>query len=197
MRTLILAFTLVSSCAFAQSPLIKVLSEELDRNFTYLKQNGQPPPYFMGYEVSENDQDVIVASEGSIDQQSHGHARYLDVTIRVGSPAFDNYRVSQGQRPRFTAATPIALADDPDSIRRTVWLATDRVYRAASQRLIRLQADEKLRSAALDSSDDFSKEEAQVYANDPAQIKFDAAAWAARRRARSASPPRSLSIRGR
>jgi predicted Zn-dependent protease len=29
-------------------------------------------------------------------------------------------------------------------------------------------------------SDDFSKEEAQVYANDPPQIKFDAKAWAAR-----------------
>jgi predicted Zn-dependent protease len=186
-RTLILAITLVSSCAYAQSPLIKVLSEELDRNFTYLKQNGQPPPYFMGYEVAENDQDVIVASEGSIDQQNHAHSRYLDVTIRVGSPAFDNYRVSQGQRPRFTSATSIALSDDPDSIRRTVWLATDRVYRSASQRLIRLQADEKLRSAALDSSDDFSKEEAQVYANDPPQIKFDAAAWATRLKRLSAA----------
>jgi len=133
----------------------------------------------MGYEVAENDQDVIVASEGSIDQQNHNHARYLDVTIRVGSPAFDNYRVSQGQRPRFTSATPVALADDSDSIRRTVWLATDKVYRAASQRLLRLQSDEKLRSAALDSSDDFSKEEAQVYASEPPQVKFDAASWAA------------------
>ncbi len=187
MRTLTLALTLLSGCAFGQSPLIRLLSEELDRNFTYLKQNGQPPPYFMGYEVAENDQDVIIASEGSIDQQQHNHTRYLDVTIRVGSPAFDNYRVTQGQRARFTSATPIALADDADSIRRTVWLATDRVYRAGAQRLIRLQADEKLRTAALDSSDDFSKEEAQVYANDPQQIKFDAAAWAVRLKRLSAA----------
>ena len=187
MRTLTLALTLLSGCAFDQSPLIRLLSEELDRNFTYLKQNGQPPPYFMGYEVAENDQDVIIASEGSIDQQQHNHTRYLDVTIRVGSPAFDNYRVTQGQRARFTSATPIALADDADSIRRTVWLATDRVYRAGAQRLIRLQADEKLRTAALDSSDDFSKEEAQVYANDPQQIKFDAAAWAVRLKRLSAA----------
>jgi TldD protein len=177
----------MSACAFAQSPLIRVLTEELDRNFNYLKQNGQPPPYFMGYEVNDNDQDVIVASEGSIDQQQHNHARYLDVTIRMGTPAFDNYRVSQGRRPRFTTATPIPLEDDADSIRRTVWLATDRVYRAGSQRLLQLQADEKLRTAALDSSDDFSKEEAQAFSSGPAPLKFDAAAWATRLKRLSAA----------
>jgi len=141
----------------------------------------------MGYEVAENDTDVIVASEGSIDQQNHSHTRYLDVTIRVGTPEFDNYRVSQGRRVRFTTATPIALNDDPDSIRRNVWLATDRVYRSASQRLIQLQADEKLRTAALDSSDDFSKEEPQVHVADPGQLKFDAAAWAERLKRLSAA----------
>ncbi|MEP6961702.1 MAG: metallopeptidase TldD-related protein [Acidobacteriota bacterium] len=182
MRTLFIALALVSSCASAQSSLVKVLSDELDRNYSYLKQNGQPPPYFMGYSVSENESDVIIASQGSIDSQTHNHIRYLDVTIRVGTAAFDNYHLSGGQRPRFTSATPVALADDPDSIKRTVWLATDRVYRAASRRFIQLQADEKLRTAALDTSDDFSKEEAQVYANDPPQIRFDAAAWAARMR---------------
>ncbi len=162
--------------------MIKVLSEELDRNYAYLKQNSQPPPYFMGYEVAENESDTIVASEGSIDSQNHIQTRYLDVTVRVGSPTFDNYHLSRGQRAQFTNATPIALADDSDSIRRVVWLASDRVYRGAAQRLIRLQSDEKLRTSSLDTSDDFSKEEVQVYANDPPQIKFDAAAWAQRLR---------------
>jgi predicted Zn-dependent protease len=179
-RKLILSLTLVSASAFAQSPLIKVLSDELERNFSYLKQNSAPAPYFMGYEVSENDTDVISASEGSIDAQNHSHTRYLDVTIRVGSPAFDNYHLTRGQRPRFGGATSIALSDDADSIRRTVWLATDKVYRATSQAYLKLQDDEKLRTAALDSSDDFSKEEAQVYAKAPAPVKFDSDAWAQR-----------------
>lgn len=182
MRTLIFALTLASSCAFSQTPLIKILSEELDRNFTYLKQKGEPAPYFMGYEVAENLVDTIAASEGSIDDESHNHTRYLDVTIRVGTPAFDNYHLSGGQRPRFTQATALALSDDEDAIRRSVWLATDRVYRGTSQRFIRLQADEKLRTAALDSSDDFSKEEPQVFSDDPPKVKFDAAAWAQRLR---------------
>jgi TldD protein len=179
-KILSVCLVLASSLSFGQSPLIRVLSEELDRNFAALKQNGQPPPYFLGYEVAENNTDVIVASSGSIEQQQHSHTRYLDVTMRLGNPKFDNYHVTQGQRPRFTSASPIALADDPDSIRRTVWLATDRVYRAASQRMIRLESDEKLRTAALDTSDDFSKEEPQVFSAAPAPIKFDASAWSDR-----------------
>jgi predicted Zn-dependent protease len=185
-RTLILALTLASSCAFSQTPLIKILSDELARNFSYLKQKGDPAPYFMGYEVADNNVDTISASEGSIDDQTHSHTRYLDVTIRVGTPAFDNYHMAGGQRPRFTSATSISLPDDEDAIRRSVWLATDRVYRGASQRLIRMQADEKLRTAALDSSDDFSKEDPQVYTGDAPKVKFDAAAWAQRLRKLSA-----------
>jgi predicted Zn-dependent protease len=186
-KILFIALALVSSCASAQSSLVKVLTDELDRNFTYLKKNAQPAPYFMAYSVSENVSDVIIASQGSIDSQSHNQARYLDTTIRVGSPAFDNYHLSGGQRPRFTSATPVALNDDEDSIRRAVWLATDRVYRAASQRFIRLQADEKLRTAALDTSDDFSKEEVQAYTGAPQPLKFDGKAWADRLKKLSAA----------
>jgi predicted Zn-dependent protease len=179
-RTPFLSLTLVSSCALAQSPLIQILSSELNRNFDTLKQKSAPPPYFMAYAVTENDTDVIVASEGSIDDQTHSHTRYLDVTVRVGTPKFDNYHLVGGQRPRFGGANAIALTDDEDSIRRTVWLATDRVYRSAAQRLLRLQDDAKLRTASLDSSDDFSKEEPQVFEAAPGAIKFDTAAWADR-----------------
>ena len=89
MRTLIALFlTLVpaSSCAFAQSPLTKILLDELNRNFTILKQKGDPPPYFMGYAVTETEADVVEASGGSIDAQNHGQSRELDVTVRTGDP---------------------------------------------------------------------------------------------------------------
>jgi predicted Zn-dependent protease len=185
-RTLIFALILASGCASAQSSLMKVLADELDRNFTYLKENGDPAPYFMSYEVTENEADVIIASQGSLTQSNHSRTRYLDVSIRVGDHEFDNYHLDGRNRPRFTVATPIALEDNPAAIRRTVWLATDRTYRAASQRFIRLEADEKLRNQAGDSSDDFSKEEVQAYAAQPPQLNVDAAQWAERLRKLSA-----------
>ena len=65
------------------------------------------------------------------------------------------------------------MEDSPESIRQAVWLATDRVYRSASQRLIQIKADEKLRAAATDGSNDFSEEAPQVFFQQPpaAQIQ--------------------------
>ena len=170
MRTLVvfsLAALLCGASAHAQSPLVKILSDELERNFTALKQKAEPAPYFLGYEVTDQEEDVILASRGSIDGQNHNHDRILDVTVRVGSPKFDNYRRVGNDRVHFTLPTRIALDDNPDSIRKTVWLTTDRVYRGAAQRLIRIQSDEKLRAAAADGSDDFSVEQPQTFFSSP------------------------------
>ena len=62
-RTLI-ALAFICVAAQAQSPLVKILSDELDRNFSVLKQKGEPPPYFMGYEVTDDEEEVITASRG-------------------------------------------------------------------------------------------------------------------------------------
>ena len=185
MRTLVV-FSIVSACAYAQSPLVKILSDELERNFTALKQKADPAPYFLGYEVTDQESDVILASRGSVDGQNHNHARILDITIRAGSPKFDNYRRVANEHPRFTLATRLALDDNPDAIRKTIWLTTDRVYRGVAQRLIRIRSDEKLRSAAADGSDDFSVEQPQTSFSSPPKLKFNSSEWAARLRRVSA-----------
>ena len=179
--------TLFSTCVFAQSPLTKILTTELDRNYSVLKQKSDPAPYFMAYSVTETETNTVLASEGAITGQTQRRNRLLDITVRVGTPKFDNYRRINGQIPRFTVTTPIALDDNEAAIRQAAWLATDRVYRNSSQRLIQIKADEKLRAAADDDSDDFSKEDPQVfYAPIPA-LKFNAAEWDARLRKLSAN----------
>jgi len=183
---IILVLALLATCAPAQSQLSKILSSELDRNFNILKQKGDPAPYFMGYSVTDRETDVIVASAGSVDGQNHNHSRLLDVTVRVGTPKFDNYRRVNGQIPRFTVTMPLPLEDNAAAIRQTAWLATDRVYRNASQRLIQIKADEKLRAAATDGSDDFSTEQPQTFNSEPPKLRFNAADWGARLRKLSA-----------
>ena len=189
MRTLAVVSLVALWCgatAHAQSPLVKILSDELERNFNTLKQKADPAPYFLGFEVTDQEQDVILASRGSIDGQNHEHNRILDTTVRVGTPKSDNYRRVGNDRVRFTLPTRIALDDNADSIRKTVWLTTDRVYRGAAQRLIRIQSDEKLRAAAADGSDDFSVEQPQTSFSSPPALKFNSAEWAARLRKVSA-----------
>jgi TldD protein len=183
---LVLTLIPASSCAFAQSPLTKILLDELTRNFSILKQKGDPPPYFMGYAVTETESDVVEASGGSIDTQNHADVRELDVTVRTGDPAFDNYRRVGGNQPRFTTGAALALDDNPTAIKQTVWLSTDKVYRGASQWLIRLKSDDKLRAAPQDASGDFSVTQPQVHFSAAPKLKFNMGEWEARLRKLSA-----------
>ncbi|HEY4365381.1 MAG TPA: metallopeptidase TldD-related protein [Bryobacteraceae bacterium] len=179
MRILI-ALALLASSASAQTPLTKVLIDELGRNFNLLKQKADPAPYFMGYAVTETEGDEIEASRGSLDAQQHVHQRLLDVTVRAGDPKFDNYRRVGTDQPRFTSATPLALDDNPSALKQTIWLMTDRVYRGSSQRLIRLKNDDKLRAQQGDGSDDFSVEKPNTFYGMAPPFKFDASAWSTR-----------------
>jgi predicted Zn-dependent protease len=179
---IILVLAFLATCAPAQSPLSKILNSELDRNFKILQQKGDPAPYFMGYSVTDRETDLVIASAGSVDAQNHNRSRLLDITIRVGAPKFDNYRRVNGQIPRFTVTMPLPLEDNAAAIRQTAWLATDRVYRNASQRLIQIKADEKLRAAATDGSDDFSAEQPQSFNSEAPPLRFNAADWGARLR---------------
>jgi predicted Zn-dependent protease len=105
----------------------------------------------------------------------------LDVTVRTGDPSFDNYRRVGTEQLRSTGVS-IALDDNPAAIKQSVWLATDRVYRGASQRLIRLKSDDKLRAAPQDASGDFSTAPAQVHFSAAPKLKFNTAEWETRLR---------------
>lgn len=182
MRTLIALFITacsVSPSVFAQSPLTKILQDELTRNFTALKQ-ADPAPYFMGYAVTETESDLLQASGGSIDTENHGHIRELDVTVRTGDPNFDNYRRVGNDYPRFTTGALLPLDDNPTALKRVLWLNTDRVYRGAARRLIQLKSDDKLRAAPQDASGDFSPAPVQVSFSAAPKLKFNQAEWEAR-----------------
>jgi TldD protein len=172
----------VSPCAFAQSSLTKILLDELTRNFTLLKQQADPPPYFMGYAVTETESEVVEASSGSVDDESHSHTRDLDVTVRTGDPNFDNYRRVGNDQPRLSTSALVALDDNPAAIKRVVWLNTDKAYRSASRRLTQLKSDDKLRAAPQDASGDFSSAPQQVSFSAAPKLKFNLAEWEARLR---------------
>ncbi len=183
MRTLLVGFITACSLspyAMAQSPLTKILVDELTRNFTILKQQADPPPYFMGYAVTDTENDVIESSGGSVDSENHGHERELDVTVRTGDPSFDNFRRVGNNPPRGSTSGLVVLDDNPTAIKRVLWLNTDKAYRNAAQRLIQLKSDEKLRAAPQDASGDFSPAPVQVSYTSAPKFKFNTAEWEAR-----------------
>jgi len=176
-----LSFPLLA--AAPPQPLLQILGEELERNFTVLKRKADPAPYFLSYEVTETESEVISGASGTLSSVGHTRRRQLDVTLRVGTPKLDNYHVLGGNRASFTSGVLIALDNSPDAIRRVAWMETDRVYRAAARRLIEIKSDAQVKVAEEDQSNDFSVEEPSVKEELPPQLKIPGEEW--RNRVRS------------
>jgi len=177
----------VASIAFAQpSVLLDAMSQELNRNFSVLKEKADPPPYFMSYEVTEQEVRSVSGTLGAITASEGGKDRFLDVSVRVGSPQIDNYHRVRGDRGQFTSGASLTYEDNVNSIKRRLWLETDRAYRTAAERLIRIKTNTQVKVAEEDNSDDFSTEEPAVFQQAPPKLKFDEAVWSDRVRRLSA-----------
>lgn len=176
------------------SPLLDILTAELDRNFRVLKEKGDPAPYFLAYAVSDTESGLVSATLGYLEGKSANRSRLLDVTVRVGTPQLDNYHRLPGDRPRFSAAVPIPLEDLPAPVRQIAWLETDRTYREAVQRLIRIRTSTQVKPAEEDPSPDFSIEPPEKYVERWEPLQFPAGLWEDRVRKWSAALGRRREI---
>ena len=132
----------------AASPptLLDILSDELQRNFSVLKEKADPPPYYMAYTVTEEETQVVTASLGAVNGQHNEHLALSRHHHPRGQPEARQLSCREGQRARFTSGAIIPLDDVPDAIRRRVWLETDRTYRLAARRLIEIKSNAQLKS---------------------------------------------------
>jgi predicted Zn-dependent protease len=182
---LTLIFALPLAAASAPS-LLDILGDELQRNFTILKQDGDPPPYYMDYTVTDEESQSLSATLGTVDSRNKERLRYFDITLRVGAPQLDNYHAVNGARGRFTRGEVVPRDDVPDAIRRKVWLDTDRAYKLAAQRLIEIKSNQEVKVKDADSSADFSSEPPAMYQEPPPPIGNIDEQWAERARKWSA-----------
>ena len=182
-------FVCVTAAASAQSSvLLDTMGEELNRNFSTLKAKADPAPYFLSYEVTEQSFHGVAATLGALTSDAQGKSRRLDVCVRVGSSKLDNYHRVRGERAQFTSGAALTFEDQPASIKQRIWLETDRAYRLAAERLIKIRTNSEVQVAAQDSSSDFSSEEPladRMHMETVPQGHF-AAEWAARVRNLSA-----------
>ncbi|HEX4750909.1 MAG TPA: TldD/PmbA family protein [Bryobacteraceae bacterium] len=173
--------------ATTQVSLVDILNSELNREFTTLKAKGDPAPYYMAYEVAEEEADSSSARDGALIDDVHRNVRDVDTTVRVGTPKFDNYHPYKGNRIRFTSVTPLSVDDGADQIRRALWSETNRVYRSASRRLLQLKTDQQLMAQESEQDADFSAEPPQTFSQLPERYHYDLNAWAAKLRSWSAA----------
>jgi predicted Zn-dependent protease len=120
-----------------------------------------PPPYFMSYAVHDQSMDVVVGSQGSLVNSTHGRTRLADVIVRVGSPALDNTH-GDNRRSGISSGT-IPLADDADAIAHVLWQLTYSEYRRAAQAYLRVKTAAEVNAKEEDTSPDFSQEAPQSH----------------------------------
>ncbi len=173
------ALLAVSAAAFGAEDrlVLNTMSEELQRNFDALKQKADPAPYFLSYEITEQQTSAVGASLGVLNSKGSSKNRYLDVTLRVGDPQMDNFRRVRGENIRFTSGASVAIDDTPNALKERMWLETDRVYRAAAERLIKIKTNQQVKAADRDKSNDFSSEESYAHWEAPSTVALDSMRW--------------------
>src|SRR5438270_1553211 len=102
----------VAPYAAAQSSvLLDAMSQELNRNFSALKEKADPAPYFMSYEVTEQEFKTVTGTLGAVDSSHGGKSRLMDVSIRVGDRKLDNYHRDRGSSGQVTNGAVISFED--------------------------------------------------------------------------------------
>ena len=113
--------------------VFRAMRDEMARSMEKLRMDALDKPYFLNYEVIEGRSLGITASFGAIESEYTSPYRRLKVDLRVGSPAFDNSNyapdVWEGYREETDWA--LALEDNYDSLRNSIWAVTDKAYKKA------------------------------------------------------------------
>jgi predicted Zn-dependent protease len=142
-------------------PVLSAMKAELEHSWKALQ--GKPaPPYFLSYQVTEVHGFQVAAKFGVLFGSAENRARWLDVDVRVGTPALDNTHALRGlaaldlNNSLQQHAMLLAAEDEPPALRSDLWLKTDASYRKAVEDLGKVKTNMKVKVAEDDPSPDFS-----------------------------------------
>jgi predicted Zn-dependent protease len=163
------------------SPVLSSLKTELHRSLDTL--NRQPvPPYFLSYEVTDDQVVQVAASFGEITSSTRSRSRQLDIDLRVGSYRLDNsHAVAGGLRnldflERFSFIQ-VPIEDNSEALRSIIWYNTDKKYKKAVEQYSKVKTAVQVAVAPEDKSDDFAPEPRATYREEPRTLSLDPKVW--------------------
>ena len=152
----------------ANDPVIRVMKTELAREQESLGK--QPvPPYYMSYNVGDEQTVSMTASYGAITKSDSARHRMLLVDLRVGDYALDNTHQIRASNDMFArgGAKMIPYENNDESLKLALWRETDQSYKAGTERLQQVRTNKTIKVAEEDSSGDFSKADASNHYYEP------------------------------
>ncbi len=138
------------------------MKTELDRSMKTFSAE-EPPAYYIGYTLTDSQRATVSGSNGALLSSEEARNRWLEVAVRTGNYTLDStHKIDGRQPPTAGPGTNAPLDDDPEVLRRAIWLETDRQYRAAAEALIKIKTGKEVKVQTEEgSAPDFSKEKPQ------------------------------------
>jgi len=126
--------------------------DELERNFETLQEE-EKPPFYLSYEIVENDRVQVGGSYGEISSDVDVLNRLLTIDLRVGSPQLDNTRFDRTpQRVNFGSIS----VDAEQPLKVALWNATNSSFRSALSQLTRVESEVQATVEEEDKTGDFA-----------------------------------------
>ncbi|MBI2149704.1 MAG: hypothetical protein HYU27_03750 [Acidobacteria bacterium] len=167
--------------AATTDPVMRAMTDELQRSVSELQFKDLEKPYFIQYVVLDQEEYRASATFGAVTSSEVNRGRILQAQVRVGNYEFDNSEFAagggfQGAPPSGVLASTV-IENDYDGIRHSLWLATDLAYKQSVEQLARKRAfvQNKVRDEQVP---DFSKENpVTVLAAAQRGLQIDKARW--------------------
>ena len=161
----------------AKDAVLDAMATELDRSFQTL-QDQATPPYFLSYEITQDEVITISGAFGQITGSEKSVNRILDVDLRVGDYLVDNtHPVNSpfgGLDDLFDLSLlPVVPIDDPEALRTVLWLHTDKRYKQAVTQLTNVQSILQAQVEKDDQSGDFSQTPTETYIEETKALEVD------------------------
>ena len=160
------------------SLLLPAMKAELERSMKTLGSQ-DPAAYYIGYTLTDSERVTVSGSNSALLNSDFNRNRWLEVSVRTGSYELDNtHKVDGRQPPSGGPGTNAPLDDDPDVLRRVIWLETDKQYRAAAEALIKIKTGKEVKVQTEEGqAPDFSREKPQVFTGPWVSFSLDRKPW--------------------
>ncbi len=145
-------------------PVIKAMSDEIERNLSSLQEDGYSKPFFIGYDVSDLKFSYSMSMLGAVINSNSTESRSWSARVIVGDykindENFENSFKSYTFDPGYAN---LPIENDYWGIRRVFWIATNNIYKSAARNYKqKIQNLEEYNQEYL--LPDFSKEEPILY----------------------------------
>jgi TldD protein len=161
-----------------KSPILAAMQAELERSMKALSAQDSPA-YFIGYSITDAQRVNVSGSNGALLSSSDDRNRWLEVSVRTGDYKLDNtHKVGERQMPSGGPGAPVPVDDDPEILRRVMWLETDKQYRAAEQALTKIKTSKEVKVETEEGrGPDFSREQPHTFVGPQVSISVDRKPW--------------------